>query len=128
MTEETATDRRNDFIALANQITLKRNEIMALISKLDLITAKLVEGADALALQAADEHTTQPKSKQITYIAEHPTAEEIADYVKPGKKCSHCVSLGLDGRGHNKRTCPNLHVRKEETSNGQSEQDDENSL
>jgi len=114
-----ASEERRQFMEMADLLTTKRREILEVVSNLDSTIARLVQAADDRMIAAADEKDAEgrPKVKEFTYTEKNPTPEQIADHVKPGKKCSHCVSLGLDGRGHNKRTCPNLHIRPTEESN-----------
>jgi hypothetical protein len=96
-----ALEQRRIYQEAADLLTAERKRLLETITEVNKIIATLVGAADSLLTTMADESPTE-KSRQFVYTATNPTAEQIADHVNPGRKCSLC-----EQPGHNARTCPN---------------------
>jgi len=99
-----ATDQRDALVEAANNLTA---EVRKLLTEANKIAAILQSEADGLMLEAADEKTSHPTTRRITYkdAPQSTLTPNVSQSPVPDgkRKCGHCGASG-----HDKRNCPTL--------------------
>src|SRR6267142_5436146 len=90
------TELRADLMRLADEENKMRLALVDIQSVKSMTIAALVEAADKLMMKSFAEHDVHGEYKPKTNV------EQVAEFMKPGRKCSNCGEPG-----HSVRTCTN---------------------
>lgn len=93
----TKTEERAQLMELANRLAQRRTELLETVNLINKGICLLVDRADDFLIASLDEKG--PTGKKLPVEV---TPDDIANFEKPGRKCSLCHEPG-----HTARTCPN---------------------